>query len=280
MEAQPQVNDARRPRRRLLRAAAACCAVALVAACNSTPTPPSPPPAPKGPWTGPLTDVRVVWSAEPGIDLLTGPAVVVRAYEESGTGITFGGSDDFLYPGYAHALPPPDAPPPAPHYPEAHAPWRYPLVGTDRYHILRIEPSGTNLVAVYCGWFYGTAEDLGDGKYGSHNPTTLPSDAIGTFRIALTPPPDGSQPLPPQKGPAPAPVDDVFGGWRIAQTLAAANYTSPPPEWPTMVDDANTCAAKAPDPLERRLFLSAGTHPRSDFPTLPAFPGWPAGSAQ
>ena len=29
-----------------------------------------------------------------------------------------------------------------------------------------------------------------------------------------------------------------------------------------------------------RLFLSAGVHPRSDYPTLPAFPGWPAASAQ
>jgi len=270
--------------RRRLRAVAACCAIVLVAGCNSTPaaTPPAPPP--KGPWTGPVSDVRVVWSAEPGVDLLTGPAVVVRAWQESVIGNGDGGSDDFLYPGFAHAVAP-DVPwpgvPPSVHYPEAHQPNPYPIVGTDRYHILRIEPSGTNVVAVYCNWFYGRAEDLGGGKYGWHIPNPPSADPVATLWLALTPPPDGSTPLPPQKGPAPAPVDDVFGGWKVVQKAAAAGFDhGPPPEWPTMVDDANACAAKAPDPLERRLFLSTGIHPRSDFPTLPAFPGWPAGSAQ
>jgi hypothetical protein len=243
---------------------------------------PTPPPTPSGHWTATLADVRAVWSAEPGIDLLTGPAVVVRAYQESSTGITFGGSDDFLYPGYAHALPPPGTPPPAPHYPHGARPWRRPLVGTDRYHILRIEPSGANLVAVYCGWSYGVGEDLGEGKYGSDNPAPpRPSDTIATFWDELTPPPPGSPALPPQKGPALAPVDDVFGGWKVAGELAAGAFPhAPPPQWPTMFDDVGACNAKAPDPLERRLFLSTGIHPRSDFPTLPAFPGWPAASAQ
>ncbi|MBP1823019.1 hypothetical protein [Mycobacterium sp. OAE908] len=268
--------------RRLLRTVAASCAVAVVAGCHSgTPGQPAPPPPPSGPWTGTMAQVRVVWSAEPGVDLLTGPAVVVRAFQESGTGVTFGGSEDFLYPGYAHVLPPPGTPPPAPHYPHNPRANIHPLVGTDRYHILRIEPSGANLVAVYCGWFYGVADDLGDGRYGTDDPNRRPTDTVGVFRLALTPPPPGSAPLPPQKGPAPAPVDDVFGGWKITESMAAAAYLhGPPPQWPTMVDDTNQCQAKAPDTREHRLFLSAGVHPRSDYPTLPAFPGWPAGSAQ
>lgn len=264
-----------------LRAAAVCCAIVLVAACNSAPTTAPPPsPAAKGPWTPPVADLRVVWSAEPGIDLLTGPPVVVRAYEESGIGFLFGGSNDYLYPGYLHALAPPGAPFPAAIYPGSHEPNRYPVVGTDREHILRIEPSGTDVAVVVCNWDYGSAEDLGDGTYGWHTPNPPSTDPVGTERLVLTPPPQGAPPLPPQKGPAPAPVDDVFGGWKIAQRMPDVAYTHAPPEWLTLVDDKNACAAKAPDPLERRLFLATGRHPRSDFPALPAFPGWPAGSAQ
>jgi hypothetical protein len=227
-----------------------------------------------------LADYRVVWSAEPGIDLLSGPAVVVRAYEESIIGAVSGGSADFLYPGFERAAPR-DAPPPAPRWPGAGNADRHPQVGTDRYHILRIEPAGANIIAVYCSWGYGTADDLGDGKYGEHSPQNPGYDAVAAMWIALTPPPNGASPLPPQKGPAPAPADDVFGGWRVAQRLPGLpGDTRVPSEWPTMIDDINTCVATAPDPPDRRLFLTHGTHPRSDFPTLPPFPGWPAASTQ
>ena len=279
----PQVNAARLRRRSIRIVAAAFCAGALVAGCRSAPTAPSPSaaPAPTGPWTGLLADYRVVWSAEPGIDLLTEPAVVVRAYEESAIGGLTSGSADFLYPGFDHAVPR-DAPPPAPKWPVAEKPAAYPQVGTDRYHILRIEPSGANVIVVYCDWAYGIAEDLGGGKYGAHSPSEPPAyDGVFAGWFLLTPPPNGSTPLPPQKGPAPAPADDVFGGWRVAQRLPGLpGDTRVPAEWPTMIDDVNTCEATAPDPPERRLSLTHGTHARSDFPTLPAFPGWPAGNAE
>ena len=191
-----------------------------------------------------LADYRVVWSAEPGIDLLTGPAVVVRAYYESSVGALFGGTADFLYPGFYHAVPR-DAPPPAPKWPIGEKPYPYPLVGTDRNHILRIETSGTNVTAAFCNWGYDVTDDLRDGKYGLHGPPQQPDyDAIFAEWLALTPPPSGATPLPPQIGPA------------------------------------KTCVATAPDPLSRRQFLTRGVHPRSDFPTLAPFPGWPAASAQ
>ena len=47
---------------------------------------------------------------------------------------------------------PRDAAPPAPKWPVAEKPTPYPLVGTDRDHILRIDPSGDNVIAVYCNW--------------------------------------------------------------------------------------------------------------------------------
>lgn len=53
-----------------------------------------------------------------------------------------------------------------------------------------------------------------------------------------------------------------------------------PGEWPAELADATTCVDKAPDPVERRLYLLNGAHPRSDFPTLPPYPGWPAAGAQ
>jgi len=278
----PQVNAPRTQRRSILIVVAALGAAVLVAGCSAPPTapPPSPPP-PKGPWTGLLADYRVVWSAEPGIDLLTGPAVVVRAYEESSIGGLTSGSADFLYPGFDHAAPR-DAAPPAPKWPVAEKPTPYPLVGTDRDHILRIDPSGDNVIAVYCNWGYGIAEDLGGGKYGAHSPSTPPGyDAVGAIWLMLSPPPSGYSPLPPQKGPAPAPADDVFGGWRVTQRLPVLpGDTRVPAEWPTMIDDVNTCVATAPDPPDRRLFLTHGTHPRSDFPALPPSPGWPAGNRQ
>jgi hypothetical protein len=228
-----------------------------------------------------LADYRVVWGAEPGVDLLTGPAVVVRAYEESSVGAFNAGSYDFLYPGFDHALPR-DAPPPAPQWPDPGSRHLYPVVGTDRFDILRIASAGANVVAVYCDWDYGSAEDLGDGKYGDLIPNPPGFDPVFATWLALTPPTTGaSEPLAPQKGSAPAPADDVFGGWRVAQRIPGIpGDTQARAEWPTKVDDVNTCLAKAPDPLERRLFLGHGVHPRSDFPTLPAFPGWPAGSAQ
>jgi hypothetical protein len=271
-------------RRSILIVVAVFCAALPVAACSSPPTAPSPsspPPSPKGPWTGPLGDYRVVWSAEPGIDLLTGPAVVVRAYEESAIGGLTSGSADFLYPGFDHAVPR-DAPRPAPKWPVAEKPYPYPQVGTDRYHILRIEQSGANVSAVYCNWGYGIADDLGGGKYGFHGPPLAPGfEAIFATRLTLSPPPSGPSPLPPQKGPAPAPVDDVFGGWRVTQRLPGLpGDTKVPAEWPTMIADVNTCVATAPDPPDRRQFLTHGTHPRSDFPTLPPFPGWPAASTR
>ena len=158
----------------------------------------------------------------------------------------------------------------------------FPLPGMPGYHILRIDPSGDNVIAVYCNWGYGIAEDLGGGKYGAHSPSTPPGyEAVAAIWLMLSPPPSGYLPLPPQKGPAPAPADDVFGGWRVTQRLPGLpGETRVPAEWPTMIDDVNTCVATAPDPPDRRLFLTHGTHPRSDFPALPPSPGWPAGNRQ
>ncbi len=136
---------------------AAFAAVFLLAGCGS------PSPA-DGPWTGSMAQVRAVWSAEQGIDLLTGPAVVARAYLESFVLASKKGSIDDAYPGFMHAVdtnaptakaawPWPNTLQPAPH----------PVVGTYRFHILRIDTIGHLVNAVVCDWDYGAAFDLGGG---------------------------------------------------------------------------------------------------------------------
>lgn len=43
--------------------------------------------------------------------------------------------------------------------------------------------------------------------------------------------------------------------------------------------DYQAWSDKEPDPMQRREFLRSGVHPRSDYPALPAYPGWPAAGA-
>lgn len=247
-------------------------------------------PPPKVPWTGNLAEDRVVWSAEPGIDLLTGAAVVVRAYVESVIVAETGGDIGYAYPGFTRAVPP-NAPESQPdsardRQPNTEHPIRDRVVGTGRYHILRVDTAGRQVTAVLCGWGYGEALDLGNGTYGSKNtaPATDPAAGLALRWVRMTAPEHSpSPPLRPQKGPAAAPVDDVFGSWRIDGYLTAdptMKTNLNPAEWPSESADAQSCVDTAPDQLERRLFLLNGAHPRSDFPTLPPYPGWPVAAAQ
>jgi hypothetical protein len=262
-----------------------------VAACGPRTNQHPAAPPPKIPWTGMLSDIRAVWGAEPGIDLLTAPAVVVRAYLESIFVASNGGDIGYAYPGVTRAVAP-NAPEGRPdsardRWPDTGHPLRDRLVGTDRYHILHIDATGPQVTAVVCYWAYTSALDLGNGNYGWKMalPATDPGAGIAVHWIAMTAPRDApTPPLPSQKGTAAAPVDDVFGTWRITGHNMAADTVpqqdSDPAGWPSEVADARSCVDTAPDPLERRLFLRNGVHPRSDFPTLPPYPGWPPAGAE
>src|ERR1700749_3163826 len=99
--------------------------------------------SPRIPWTAALSDVRAVWSADPGVDLLTAPAVLVRAYLESIFVAANQGDIGYAYPEFTHAVEP-NAPAGQPdsardRWPDTAHPLRDRLVGTDRYHILHIE---------------------------------------------------------------------------------------------------------------------------------------------
>jgi hypothetical protein len=231
---------------------------------------------PVEPWTGVMADVNAVWSAEPGTDLLSNPAVVVRAYVESHALATAMGTIDAVYPGFTRAVTRPAEPEDDPDsaWPGADRPLPYPLVGTERLHILRVDTVGRAVTAIVCSYGgYTNGYDLGNGKYGPY-PGVAGDDGVVAMQISMMSPEVPSAPLPPQQGQERAPKADVFGGWRINSRRLDLNRFQP--EWPTALDDIQACRERAPDPLQRREFLSQGEHPRSDYPTLPAYPGWPA----
>lgn len=231
-----------------------------------------------------INELSYVWSAEPGINLTTGPSVAVRAYVESLQKMQQTGNINDLYPGFQTAVAP-NAPEGGPRdaiglWPDTDHPAASARVGTSKQHILNITTEGDSVSVVVCGWYYGTARQVSEDLYAfDPNKDNPPAETAGisTLRVTLTRAIDTpSTELPPQTGPAFQPSDDVFGQWRITGKLAALGAKSRGLElWPTYPEDNAQCIAKAPDPVERRAFLTAGEHPRSDFRTLPPDPGWP-----
>ena len=54
--------------------------------------------------SGPLSEQRYQWTAGPGIDLVTGPAVPIRAYMESRMDAQTMGTIDYAYHGFDRAV--------------------------------------------------------------------------------------------------------------------------------------------------------------------------------
>jgi hypothetical protein len=236
-------------------------------------------------WSGVLADVRVQWDAEPGIDLVTGVAVPVRAYLESVLLAQYVGKNDQTYPGFARAVPP-NEPQDSPNIsardrqPPLEYPLRFPLFGNITYHIQAVARSGRDVTVTVCNFNYAVAKEH-DGKFVAFNNLgPIESRGVNTFRVLLTAPADQStSALPPQAGPANSPGNDVFGQWQVTGFLVATWTEYVKSHWPDFEADRAACVTKAPDPLERRAFLLNGEHPRSDFPTSPPIPGWPENTA-
>jgi len=228
----------------------------------------------------------MLWTAEPDIDLLAGPAVPVRAYLESITLTQFMGDIAYAYPGFSRAVLPDQ-----PHtglpsqwglWPNVEIPLKEPLVGNQKSHLLNVTRSGRDVTAVVCAYTYTSAEEDKDGQFvvpGQWGNQRSPNPGISAYLVKMTAPErEPAHALPPQKGPASAPVDDVFDGWNITGVLKSFSLSEDEggQEWPSFQADIASCVDTAPDPPERRRFLIDGQHPRSDFPTLPASPGWPS----
>jgi hypothetical protein len=229
-------------------------------------------------WGGLLSDLRYQWDGEPGIDIVTGAAVPVRAYIESRWLAGFMGGLDYAYPGFTRAVPP--DPPDAGWglRPNVNHTLSNALIGNSKYHILSLSRSADTITAAVCDYDYSVARELDDGKFESvARRSGWQPKGIHVERITLAAPSAESSPLPPQAGPSASPSVDVFGDWRITGYLFSTSQPGFNTQWPTFDAELAKCVEKAPDPPGRRAFLTEGEHPRSDFPTSPASPGWPAG---
>jgi hypothetical protein len=225
--------------------------------------------APAG-WPEELRNFSIVWTGEQGIDLVAGPAVPVRAYIESFLLGELTGDEKYLYPGFADAVEEKWGPGGS----AAPEPW----VGTATNHLLSLERSGSDVTAIGCMYTYNAASPHGDDEYEAQAvPPGAPEAGIIAFKVTLSAPSQSSGPGEPQKGPARTPFDDVFGGYKV--TGYFGGYFSAKGAdsiWSEYQQATADCIAKAPDPLERRKYLSSNYVSRSEFPTLPAAPGWPA----
>lgn len=232
---------------------------------------------------GQLADEHYQWTAGPGIDLLTGPAVPVRAFLESRLDSQTMHNLDYAYPGFDRAV--------------AESEDRNDIftrnlrpdvsrgsasdavrIGTNRFRIDSMTRAGATFTAVVCNYRYRLALEQENGTFVSVVHNTVANDGIDALQIRMTAPADGvDSSLPAQEGPAVAPAVDVFGDWKITGFLTL--YGGPEPAyaqaWPTQDADLARCVAEAPDSPERRAFLSSGEHPRTDFPKSAPAPGWP-----
>lgn len=240
----------------------------------------SPPPLDR--WGGLLSELRVRWSAAEGIDLLSGPAVPLRAYIESRFLAENIGNLEYAYPGFDRAVQTNETAESSNiggrnRVPTLDYPTTVPLIGTSRYHIQSVQRSVRTVTISVCSYVYGVARKQADG---SLRPLIdfgpVEGRGVIAMRVVLTSPEEGATPaLPPQRGPDPAPSSDVFGDWHVDGFLAATtSYVAA--QWPTFEADRDTCIREAPDSTQHRTFMVTNAHERVDFPTDSPSPGWPA----
>ena len=255
--------------------------VLAVAGCTPAPTE-KPAPAPPAGWPSELADFTIVWTAEPGIDVTTdGAAIAARAYAESYYLASITEDAKYFYPGFADSVEP-NQPSPGgpPGTSELHprlglsdpAVW----IGTARHRVLSIIRSAGDVTVVACAYLYGAARKIPnrDGYAANVGTSYDLNSGIFPMRIGLRAPTGSESKSPVQEGPSKTPSDNVFSGWRITSFLF--DYLSQPTSWPEKDADLATCVAKADSPPESRHFIPLAPYPLSDFPMLPAAPGWPA----
>lgn len=247
--------------------------LAVVGCTRDAPKEPAPP-APAG-WPLSLESFSFVWTAGPGIDLVTdGAAIASRAYVESYLLAVITENEKYLYPGFDDAVEPNQSGRGTDKLrPELGVSEPDIYIGTVRHHVLSITRSNREVTLTACAFMFGSAIEEPDGSYSAIvGDAFVPSPGIYPMRIGLRAPEDTQSKLPPQEGPARAPFDDVFAGWKI--TSQQGGYLSRS-RWPDYDRDRATCIAIAEGlPGSQRVYPHVPS-PSSEFPTLPANPGWP-----
>jgi hypothetical protein len=289
--------------RRILLIIAVMTAITLSGACQTSTTK-SPSTEGNSPtqlypnWPPVLNDFRFHWTAEPGIDITTGPAMVVRAYLESYNTAWFTLNLDNLFPGFRRVTPENQKPvgdflwqlvqirPLGSGYTKTAKDAR-PHFGYQALHFLELTPVENGFRAIVCTGDYAhfVESTTRPGKFvsiGANEETAQPDreDDSGVYptQIDITQRDPRVGPNPPsQRGPAPAPDQDVFGDWYF--TGASSSYWGPsndrtsanfpPPEL------KNRCETAMPTPKPERLAMMTGFKDQPP-PHGDAIPGWPA----
>jgi hypothetical protein len=290
----------------------------FIASCgrgDQQPTTAPPSPQQLANWPEKLDEFRFLWSAEPGINLVNGNAVPVRAYLESWLVIYYTRDVDAAYPGYLRATP------------EYVQPWsddwlRLPepqrmiraflggiddpnerIFGNEDLHILRIEPINAGFRAFVCDATYrvyrqstGSTSLTPLWQKSATTPDRIDESNMGVWRIEFTdrdprissaPP---AAPTQPQQGPLPAPRTDVFGPWFVTGSATVEFWWDT--DNPGLVDDSPEEKQRRDDARDQedamrqecldrypvdatQRFKLATTVLDSPPPVEPATPGWP-----
>jgi len=292
--------------RRISALVAILAATSVIGACQTPTEPPAATdtlPGQLSPnWPPLLNDFRFHWTAEPGIDITTGPAMVVRAYMESYGVASFTLNLDNLWPGFRRATPENQEP-------EGDFLWQLvhirplgrgytktakdarPHFGYEALHFLELTPMEDGYRAIVClGEYPHFVESTArPGKFVSIGVDEDTAQLYRTgdkgvypFQIDLTQHDPRLIPNPPapvtapQRGPAPAPELDMFGDWFF--TGASSSYWGPssdrtagdfpPPEL------KQRCESAMPTPEAERLSMMIGFKDQPP-PHGEAIPGWP-----
>lgn len=283
----------------LWRFVAALLAFVMLAGCTGPPRPDanSPKPLSYPNWPEGLADFRFSWSAEPGIDLLTDAAVPLRAFVESFRVGEYTADLDAPTPGFASYPGFLDAIPPRPSnkmegrdipYQAAYArPWpptlysQVPVYGTEYLHVLQLDNADAGYRAYVCDGRYNVFRKDATGKYisiasvGSITKYSI----VKVWRVDLAAPAPADTSEPPQKGPNPAPLDNVFGGWKITGASDQGAWGMNDAEYRDFAATAKQlygqCVNHMPHSVEQQYTIERSVWGSPPSPE-PAAPGWPA----
>lgn len=285
-------------------------AAVLVSACgHSTPQPTGSPTTQSqgrqfANWPATLDGFSFHWTAEPGIDLLAGPGVLLRAYLESYQVAEYTFDIKDVYPGFLRATPPNAdrnvagtliqhiGVRPLGYYNTKTPQDARPHYGFLALHVLEVNPLDGGYDALVCTAEYASFIEsaVRPGKYislGTDDKTGQPLNpgpTSGVFvyriqftqhdpRVGLTPP---QPPTAPQEGPAPAPSDDVFGDWFVTAESTGSWGPIGQPEKPLFPTPElqQRCANAMPQNEAERTAMMTGYKDAPPAPGNPE-PGWP-----
>jgi hypothetical protein len=250
-------------------------------------------------WPPLLNEFRFHWTAERGIDVTIGPAMVVRAYLESYAVAQATFNADDVYPGFNRATP--ENQPregnfvwqlvnvrPMGHPFNATPEDAQPHFGYKSFHFLELTAAGDGYRAIVCSGNYANfiASATRPGKFVSVDvsdktgePYARGSSGVSGHQIELTQHHPGVGPNPPaplavpQSGPAPAPNEDVFGNWYITGASRERwGFFEDPRSFRPELEER--CGAAMPVPESERLAMMTGFKDRPP-PHGQAEPGWP-----